>query len=131
MGSRTALTFQFLIACTAAASTGPSNIPQPCTHAYSAPERFTPSKRMVCPLPLTNLLPTTRIDNPEVGGGLDGGGAGGGEGCGAGGGEGCGAGGGEGCGAIAGAVDSVNVNPIELFEPTWTMTGPVTAPGGT
>ena len=34
-------------------------------------------------------------------------------------------------GAITGAVNTVNINPMELFEPTWTMTGPVTAPAGT
>ena len=42
MGTRTALMFQARIAATAAESTWPSKIPQPCTQAYSVPEWLTP-----------------------------------------------------------------------------------------
>ena len=44
-----------------ATSAGPSNMPQPRMHAYSAPERFTPIKRTGCPSPVTSLLPSTLI----------------------------------------------------------------------
>ena len=44
-GTRTAFAFQPAIASIDAASEGPSKMPQPCTHAYSVPERFTPTRR--------------------------------------------------------------------------------------
>jgi len=37
----------------------------------------------------------------------------------------------DGGGLIAGGLGTVNVNPLDLFKPTLTMTGPVTASAGT
>src|SRR5439155_11007837 len=37
----------------------------------------------------------------------------------------------DGGGLITGSSPTVNVNPMELFKPTWTMIGPVTAASGT
>src|SRR4051812_40870299 len=49
-----------LIAATDAASVGPSQIPQPWMHAYSVPERLTPWRFTVTPLPSTRWLPETK-----------------------------------------------------------------------
>src|SRR3977135_541254 len=66
-GTRTALMCQLAIAATEPASLGPSKMPQPWIHAYSVPERLTPSKRTGCPAALSNRLPDTRSAKPVAG----------------------------------------------------------------
>src|SRR5882757_1331599 len=58
-GTRTAVTCQLLMAVTDAWSTGPSQIPLPCTQANSAPDRLTPCSVTVLPVASTSLLPDT------------------------------------------------------------------------
>src|SRR5262249_23960749 len=54
------------IAATDAASVGPSKIPQPWMHAYSAPERSTPSSRIGVPSWFTSVLPLTWTARAEA-----------------------------------------------------------------
>src|SRR5262249_21312264 len=58
-GRRTAFTCQLAIAAIDRASTGPSKMPQPWIHAYSAPERLTPRRRIAFPCASTIRLPAT------------------------------------------------------------------------
>ena len=53
------MTPQAFIAVIDAWSLGPSKIPQPCTHAYSVPDRSTPCSTTGVPEALTSWLPDT------------------------------------------------------------------------
>src|SRR5882757_3488136 len=64
---RTAFTPQELIAAIEASSTGPSNKPQPCAHAYSLPDRLTPATRSGAPQLVTSWLPDTEIPGGPAG----------------------------------------------------------------
>src|SRR5262249_20606511 len=55
----TAFTRHDAIAAIDVASEGPSKMPHPCAHAYSAPDRFTPSSRTGVPFWSTRWLPLT------------------------------------------------------------------------
>src|SRR5690242_9539147 len=57
--TRTKLMCQLAIAATEASSVGPSEIPKPCTHAYSVPERLTPRRLTRLPLSSMRLRPDT------------------------------------------------------------------------
>src|SRR5512142_1341912 len=59
-GTRTALMFHFCMAATAAESTCPSKMPQPCTQAYSVPEWFTPRRWTTLPAESTMLALSAR-----------------------------------------------------------------------
>ena len=65
IGTRTAFTCQLAIALTEGASLGPSKTPQPWTHAYSLPERFTPCRWTTRPLESSSRLPETWIAGKE------------------------------------------------------------------
>src|SRR5205085_10807680 len=58
-GTRTAFTFHVVMAATLAWPDGPSKIPHPCAHAYSVPERFTPSNTTGEPTASTIRVPAT------------------------------------------------------------------------
>ena len=58
-GTRTASTCHDAMADTEDGSDGPSKIPQPWAHAYSAPERSTPNNRIGEPEAFTRRLPLT------------------------------------------------------------------------
>lgn len=75
-GMRTAFVRHEAMARTDAASFGPSKIPQPWMHAYSVPERFTPSSCTGCPAELTRVLPLTVSGESAPAGGGGGGGVG-------------------------------------------------------
>ena len=71
-GTRTMFAFHEAIAATEASSTGPSKMPLPCTHANSAPERFTPCGTKTMPVPSTSWLPETCSAGAPVEGGVEG-----------------------------------------------------------